>query len=60
MSGMPAQQRHVHVAVVGATGQVGAVLRRLWLGDAQLRNRLMDMPIYGRGQPVGAVIPVDI
>ena len=26
---MTPQQRHVHVAVVGATGQVGAVLRRL-------------------------------
>ena len=39
---------------------MGAVLRRLWLGDAKLRARLMDMPIYGRGQVVGAVIPIDI
>jgi len=39
---------------------MGAVLRRLWLGDQPLRNRLMTMPIYGRGVPVGAVIPVDI
>ncbi|MCW3156917.1 asparaginase [Micropruina sonneratiae] len=39
---------------------MGAVLRRLWLGDAPLRTRMMDMPIYGRGQVVGAVIPIDI
>ena len=39
---------------------MGAVLRRMWLGDEKLRRRLMDMPIYGRGVPVGAVIPVDI
>ena len=39
---------------------MGAVLRRLWLGDAALRTRMMDAPIYGRGQVVGAVIPVDI
>lgn len=39
---------------------MGAVLRRLWLGDAKLRTRMMDAPIYGRGQVVGAVIPVDI
>ena len=39
---------------------MGAVLRRLWLGDASLRARLMNMPIYGRGQVVGAVIPIDI
>ena len=39
---------------------MGAVLRRLWLGDAKLRARMMDMPIYGRGQVVGAVIPIDI
>ena len=39
---------------------MGAVLRRMGLGDEKLRRRLMDMPIYGRGVPVGAVIPVDI
>ncbi|HVK43489.1 MAG TPA: asparaginase [Micropruina sp.] len=39
---------------------MGAVLRRLWLGDQKLRTRMMTMPIYGRGVPVGAVIPVDI
>lgn len=39
---------------------MGAVMRRLWLGDESLRRRLMDMPIYGRGVPVGAVIPIDI
>ncbi len=39
---------------------MGAVLRRLWLGDAKLRTRMMEMPIHGRGQVVGAVIPIDI
>lgn len=39
---------------------MGAVLRRLWLGDAPLRARMMEMPIYGRGQVVGAVIPIEI
>ncbi|MBK8447664.1 MAG: asparaginase [Micropruina sp.] len=39
---------------------MGAVMRRLWLGDEVLRRRMMDMPIYGRGVPVGAVIPIDI
>ncbi|MFT4294548.1 MAG: asparaginase [Micropruina sp.] len=39
---------------------MGAVLRRLWLGDAKLRARMLDMPVYGRGQVVGAVIPTDI
>ena len=39
---------------------MGAVLRRLWLGDEKLRRRMLDRPIYGRGVPVGAVIPVDI
>ncbi len=39
---------------------MGAVMRRLWLGDAPLRARMMDAPIYGRGQVVGAVIPIDI
>jgi len=39
---------------------MGAVMRRLWLGDAKLRSRMMDMPIHGRGQVVGAVLPVDI
>ena len=39
---------------------MGAVMRRLWLGDQKLRNRMLSMPIYGRGVPVGAVIPVDI
>ena len=39
---------------------MGAVMRRLWLGDEKLRRRMLDMPIYGRGVPVGAVIPVDI
>ena len=39
---------------------MGAVLRRLWIGDEKLRRRMMEMPIYGRGVPVGAVIPVDI
>lgn len=39
---------------------MGAVMRRLWLGDAALRARMMEAPIYGRGQVVGAVIPIDI
>ena len=39
---------------------MGAVLRRLWLGDASLRARLLDKPILGHGRVVGAVIPVDI
>ncbi|MFT3861894.1 asparaginase [Micropruina sp.] len=39
---------------------MGAVLRRLWVGDEKLRRRMMEMPIYGRGVPVGAVIPVDM
>lgn len=39
---------------------MGAVMRRMWLGDAELRNRMLTMPTYGRGVPVGAVIPIDM